>query len=254
MGIPGLAPKAVVDSPVKASRRSGKKAASALFSTSNNEENLQESNDSKKVMHEEVPNIADPLVVAEKRLKNLRKKLREIVALSESLATFSTEPTADQLNKLSKKVEVESEIAELELIVPVAAVPVVSASYQKKENVEVDVKEEERVEVVAAPEKKAKEISETKKVSEVKNLEQNKTPTTAPIPVSKGADTTTTTAAAAVLDENAKKIRALNKKLRQIEELEEKLKSTTGVKANPEQLERLEKKAGIVNELNFLTK
>lgn len=50
----------------------------------------------------------------QKRLRNLRKKLREIVELEERLSALKSPPSKDQLIKIGKKIEICDDIAELE--------------------------------------------------------------------------------------------------------------------------------------------
>mmetsp|Transcript_19391 Transcript_19391/g.18736 ORF Transcript_19391/g.18736 Transcript_19391/m.18736 type:complete len:183 (-) Transcript_19391:337-885(-) len=110
VGIPGLAPQVAAVKEIKPSRRSGKKTSLSADTSTTNQ-------DLDKVITATADLLivdADPAVIIEKKLKNLRKKLREINSLEESLASLKTAPTADQLNKLNKKSDVEKEIADLE--------------------------------------------------------------------------------------------------------------------------------------------
>jgi len=67
------------------------------------------SKDSKKGIQ---PTAADP----SKKLKNLKKKLREIDALREKIESGSlTDPDKDQLEKVSRRDQVAQEIEDLEL-------------------------------------------------------------------------------------------------------------------------------------------
>ena len=109
-GIPGLAPQQPVALPVKpSSRRSGKKSSSVS--------NVQDSIGASSSIVCEKDAITDEIVTvsAEKQLRNLRKKVREIDDLATKIASNATlPPTSDQMNKLSKKMGLMKEIAELE--------------------------------------------------------------------------------------------------------------------------------------------
>lgn len=112
-GIPGLAPPPIPIPPENVkSRRSGKKATASTLdlSTEGTKVNeLMSSKDAGTVL--EIPVAA----TTEKLLRNLRKKLREIDELAQRFASDATiEPTADQLTKLGKKKEIETEIDGLE--------------------------------------------------------------------------------------------------------------------------------------------
>ena len=58
------------------------------------------------------PESVDPVVAAAKKLKALKKKLREIIEISQKKRE---DLTPEQVEKLSKKEEVEAEIARLEV-------------------------------------------------------------------------------------------------------------------------------------------
>ena len=106
VGIPGLAPQPATVIPSKpATRRSGKKVPSMQMSE--NATNLSAG----EGFAEE---LAVPLT-AEKQLRNLRKKIREIDDLATRIASDAkVPPTSDQMNKLSKKVGIMKEIADIE--------------------------------------------------------------------------------------------------------------------------------------------
>jgi partner of Y14 and mago protein len=112
VGIPGLAPQLAAVKPIKPpSRRSGKKTSVSTDTSNTTNHDLDE------IITATVDLLtidADPAAIIEKKLKNLRKKLREIISLEENLAGLKTKPTVDQLNKLSKKFDVEREITDLE--------------------------------------------------------------------------------------------------------------------------------------------
>lgn len=111
VGIPGLAPQNSTDLPSKpVSRRSGKKSAAMPTSS------MEASVNSIKISADggRIEELAVP-VTAEKQLRNLRKKIREIDDLATRIASDAkVPPTADQMNKLSKKVGILKEIADIE--------------------------------------------------------------------------------------------------------------------------------------------
>lgn len=110
VGIPGLPPQPVAALPASSSsRRSGKKASTSV--ASNKEEIASEA----KNTVEPQPSVEDSVITAMKKLRNLRKKLREIDELAQRFAENVTlEPTVDQLSKLGNKIEIQREILELE--------------------------------------------------------------------------------------------------------------------------------------------
>ena len=111
VGIPGLAPQQATVLPSKsATRRSVKKHAGSQTSS------IQESASAVNCSPGEgfAEELAVPLT-AEKQLRNLRKKIREIDDLATRIASDArVPPTSDQMNKLSKKVGIMKEIADIE--------------------------------------------------------------------------------------------------------------------------------------------
>jgi partner of Y14 and mago len=110
VGIPGLAPKPAPVAPAtSSSRRSGKKASLSV------EPDLKEVASNAEKIVESKPPVEDTAITSVKKLRSLRKKLREIDELAQRLAENVTlEPTVDQLSKLSNKSDIQREILELE--------------------------------------------------------------------------------------------------------------------------------------------
>ena len=111
VGIPGLAPQPATVIPSKpATRRSGKKVAASQIPSMQMSENATNLSAGEGFAEE----LAVPLT-AEKQLRNLRKKIREIDDLATRIASDAkVPPTSDQMNKLSKKVGIMKEIADIE--------------------------------------------------------------------------------------------------------------------------------------------
>ena len=206
-GIPGLSTKQAAE-PLKPPppRRAAKKAATAAAA---------ESSPCGEVTAESNTNNAAPEAVAvsaEKQLRNLRKKVREIDDLAQRIADdASVPPTSDQMSKLSKKMDILKEIAVLE-----ATILTQKSSSSNGDGLAGGARIEPFSSVVGA---------------------------LASIDLSGGGG-------GAEDNESSKKTRALSKKLRQLEEIEQKVLG--GMKPSAEQLERLARKSDIAEELRLL--
>jgi partner of Y14 and mago protein len=121
VGIPGMPPGAgaatAAQKPAAKPRRRKKSSATEASGIDDNDEATEEA---EKAVDSAVKEQEDPQVAAAKKLKNLRKKLREINELAEKFSNASISPSAEQQQKLNRKAEVENEIAELEAKVPAA--------------------------------------------------------------------------------------------------------------------------------------
>ena len=129
VGIPGMPPgagAAAAQKPTAKPRRRKKSSTTETSGLDDNDEASDGASSMKAPGKEEFvdsaarPEPEDPQFAAAKKLKNLRKKLREINELAEKFSNASISPSAEQQQKLNRKTEVENEIAELEKKVPAA--------------------------------------------------------------------------------------------------------------------------------------
>lgn len=111
-GIPGLAPVAAAPPKPKPEK---KKDATAEVTSAISNLNVAPasvpSSSSSAPAPTPAPEPVDPAVAAAKKLKALKKKLRDIVEISQKKAE---DLTPEQVEKLAKKSEIEAEIAKLE--------------------------------------------------------------------------------------------------------------------------------------------
>lgn len=221
-----------------------------------NKENVPEQNGHVQVVEEKKKSEPLPTPAAEpaKRLKNLKKLLTQITELEQKVASKELTPNEDQLEKISRKAQVQLDIKDLELEISGVALPkpqpkskqapppapMPPAPSKKGASPPAAAAAKEGKTGPAAPPKKEKK----EKQQSPPAVEEEK-----PAPVSVAKSMATESGISQGQDPS-KKLKNLKKKLAAIEELETKMKS--GYQPTPEQLEKLSKKKEVLDEIKTL--
>uniref|UniRef100_A0A0G4F5B1 WIBG Mago-binding domain-containing protein n=1 Tax=Chromera velia CCMP2878 TaxID=1169474 RepID=A0A0G4F5B1_9ALVE len=183
--------------------------------------------------------VPQPSAEPEKRLKNLKKKLGEIQALEDKIAKKDIDPIPEQLEKVARKAQVEEEIKDIERQIKKAQAPA------KKEEPKPNPPAQQKA-VKAAPQPAAPAAEPKKEKAPAK---QEKAAAPAP-PAAPANVEAPAPAAGGASAEAAKRIKNLNKKLKEIEELQKKIAG--GYLASAEQEEKVARKAEIQKEIKSL--
>mmetsp|Transcript_10344 Transcript_10344/g.10419 ORF Transcript_10344/g.10419 Transcript_10344/m.10419 type:complete len:308 (+) Transcript_10344:51-974(+) len=244
IGIPGLAsPPTTANISSSAARnlrkRENKKKAKAELSASEivpektSLDNTEESNVLKETK--------DPA----KRLKNLRKKLRDIHEFKQKVGNGEMNPTPEQIEKMRRQGEIEIEITELEKIVK--SEDTENTSYKPSTLKEDHNKPEKHVFQFAS------KVSDMEKDLIVPPANTSSVCDISDINMNTLSIASTSLTQESERSETEKKIRTLKKKLRQITDIESKLVSGKGTSvATPEQLEKIQKKSSLLEEIDCL--